>query len=127
MHRLIPAVAVLAAVSFLGACASTPLVWTDGTTEITGIYGDRHCETQNVQFLGLDDSKFAMDQKHQMPSDAVTGSFEAAATLPQDATDSGFRSGSKELWQVPDDSAIYVVDSETTERWPAVVPTYGCD
>lgn len=127
MRRLVPAGLLLASVSFLAACSTSPLVWSNGTQEITGVYGDRHCETQNVQFLNLDGSQFAMDPEHQMPADAIDGTFESDATLPAVATDSGFRSGTKELWQVPDASAIYVVGAKATERWPAVAPNYGCD
>ncbi len=127
MRRLLPTGLIIALITFIAACSPSPESWSDGTQTITGIYGDRHCETQSVQFLRLDDLTFAMDPKHKMPADAVSGAFEADATLPADATDSGFRSEAKELWRVPDDSAIYIVDSKTTARWPAVSKNYGCD
>lgn len=54
--------------------------------------------------------------------------YEANATLPATATDSGLRTGSYELWNDVDLRAIYAVTDQRTERWPALTPKpRGCD
>ena len=45
--------------------------------------------------------------------------FDAQATLPADAVYSGYSTDDEQLWTVPgDDSFIYLVLSDRTERWP---------
>jgi hypothetical protein len=45
--------------------------------------------------------------------------FEPEAVLPENAVDTGYRSGESELWIVPEDSSgIYLVDATGAERWP---------
>jgi hypothetical protein len=57
-------------------------------------------------------------------------SFEPDATLPADATFSGYSHGSWQLWTSPRDvdSAVYLVDTVTlaVERWPRIRPIALC-
>ncbi|MGQ0847055.1 MAG: hypothetical protein ACT4QF_23295 [Sporichthyaceae bacterium] len=56
-------------------------------------------------------------------ADAQRG-FDAHATLPEDATDTGFRRGGVALWTAGD--AAYLVGGDRTERWAEVGQGPGC-
>jgi hypothetical protein len=50
-------------------------------------------------------------------------SFDADATLPTDATFTGWRDGDRELWAEPREgdgrpTSVYVVSPDGVERWP---------
>jgi hypothetical protein len=47
--------------------------------------------------------------------------------LPDDASDSGYRSPEGfELWFTESDAALYVVTPQGIERWPRAVEPIGC-
>jgi hypothetical protein len=66
-----------------------------------------------------DSVSYVRDPEGVFGNAGLTAGFDADATLPDDAVDSGYRAGDAELWTVPDDpSGIYIVAGDTVERWP---------
>lgn len=57
----------------------------------------------------------------------VTERFDGAATLPDDAADSGWTNGNIDLWLSPSDldRAVYIVRNGTVERWPRAAAGWG--
>jgi hypothetical protein len=56
--------------------------------------------------------------------------YDGAATLPADATDSGWHRDGRELWLVPRGESVYLVSQTNpsdVERWPLESPGYACD
>lgn len=70
---------------------------------------------------------YIKDPTGQFGMSEIQAGYEADADLPEDATDSGYRQKSSELWTVPDGDAIYLVSEDQVERWPHVEapPTCG--
>ena len=63
---------------------------------------------------------FIRDPKGVFGDPALVEGFDPDATLPSDATYSGFRSETRQLWTAPSDpDAVYVVEGDSVERWPA--------
>ena len=59
----------------------------------------------------------------------LTTSYDPSAHLPADATDTGFRHHSLELWLGPSGQAAYLVDvtdPTKVERWPAAERQVRC-
>jgi hypothetical protein len=56
-----------------------------------------------------------------------TEPYDGAATLPDDATDTGWTNGNIDLWISPseNDGAVYVVRGESVERWPRTAESWG--
>lgn len=53
----------------------------------------------------------------------LAAGYEADANVPAEAVDSGFRREGLSLWHVPgDQSAVWVVEGDTAERWPRGEP-----
>jgi hypothetical protein len=53
----------------------------------------------------------------------LTVGLDLDAALPAEARDSGYRRDDARLWTVPgDESAVWLVDGELVERWPAGTP-----
>jgi hypothetical protein len=99
-------------------------------------YGAENCGNESVRVIiagsplgtrhsGVDDSvEYIRD-----PLDVfgLATQLDLDAILPTGAVDSGYRSGDTELWIDPADaSAIFIVDGERIERWPAGQETL-CD
>lgn len=53
-----------------------------------------------------------------LDGDAVTGTFDSDAILPDDAIDARLTSGDVELWAAPRGDAIFLVAPDRVERWP---------
>ena len=57
----------------------------------------------------------------------LAAGYDANATVPNEGVDSGFRRGEVALWHVPgDQSAVWLVEGDTAERWPRGDPPL-CD
>lgn len=67
--------------------------------------------------------EFVRDPAGAFGHPALSEGFEADATVPETAIDSGFRRDDLELWHVPNDaSSVWLVGLRRVERWPAGTP-----
>jgi hypothetical protein len=111
--------------------------WTDGTgcllrvDMISDRVGPAHCSWDDTRVISLGTPvgtanaersgglQYVRDPNGSYGIAAFVDGFDADATLPSAARDSGFRLGDIELWFVPDDdSAIYLTGGNGVERWP---------
>jgi hypothetical protein len=110
-----------------------------GEFELTSIAGPAHCGWQSatVLFLAWPIGTIATsgDQTRQYlrdPQGVFRGTFrdrlDKHATLPGDATATGYRLGEIELFLAPvgAEDAIYLVGPGATERWPRADPMILC-
>jgi hypothetical protein len=106
-------------------------VWTDArghrvpTTVIQSVPGPEHCGWQRTTFLflGADgaDGEFYRDPDGDLRQ-YLSGSYQADASVPADARDTGYRRDGRELWLAGDKKAAYLVAAEgDAERWPGPV------
>ncbi|HET6166811.1 MAG TPA: hypothetical protein VFE07_08285 [Marmoricola sp.] len=117
-------------------------VWTDASgarvpvSTVTSWPGPEHCDWQDIIFLELGSDASGSAQQEYLRdtrgklADLLDVTYEADATLPKGATDTGWRHDGRELWLVPDRSAAYLVrvgDATDVERWPASTQPIGCD
>ena len=114
-------------------------VWEDASgrrepaATIRSFQGPEHCDWQDITFLDLGSGEEAVHyvrDSSQVLSPYLRTTFRTGATLPEDATDTGFRRSGQELWLVPGQEAAYLVsvdDPGSVERWPAAESPIGCD
>jgi len=119
-------------------------VWTDAegrrvpVSEVLSFQGAAHCGWEDITFLRIGEEARRVDdrlEEYVRDTDGelareLHGEFEARASVPSTATDTGWRRDGRELWVVPDKSAAYLVsvdDSTDVERWPASTVPIGCD
>jgi hypothetical protein len=114
--------------------------WTDvdGCLVRIDVLGERpgpdHCGWQDAQVLIVgrplgarytspaDTVEFVRDPAGVFGPEFAAG-FDADASLPAGAVDSGYRRGDVALWHVPgDQTAIWLVSPDDVERWPAGTP-----
>lgn len=103
-------------------------VWLDrdgrrvSTAIVSSYQGAEHCDWQDISFLTL-----GSDPKHQYVRDVdgefgdlLDGTYDAHASLPADAIDSGFTRDGRVLWLVKGKAAYLVsaTDASDVERWP---------
>jgi hypothetical protein len=63
--------------------------------------------------------QYFRDPKRVFPQGSLVGRFDGDVDLPEAAEDTGYRTDFMELWLEPeDDSAVYLVFADHTERWP---------
>jgi hypothetical protein len=88
---------------------------------ITGTpFGARYTNAMNAR-------EYVRDPENVFGDVITSMSFDPDADLPSDAVDTGLREGNRELWVVPgDESAVYLVLGDTTERWPLDPEPAGC-
>ncbi len=115
---------------------ATPLtfpvtVWTDdsgvrvSTETIRSHKGPAHCGFESATWLYVGRQLFFRDPKHVM-ADWVSTTYDADASNPKRAEDSGYRSGETQLWIDPKGDA-YLVGPDRVERWPrSTDPDIGC-
>ena len=62
-----------------------------------------------------------------LAQDWLTEPYEGHATLPPDATDTGWTNGNVDLWISPSDldHAVYLVRGDVVERWPRAARSWG--
>ncbi len=94
--------------------------------------GPEHCGMQSARVIATgspvgarytnssDDMEYVRDPNNVFLLDQI---FDADATLPAEAVDTGYRTEDTQLWIVPDDdSSIYLVEADRVERWPSAEP-----
>jgi hypothetical protein len=93
--------------------------------------GPEHCGFQDTRVLitgqplgahyttQADTSEYVRDPGGIYKIPALVSGFDANATLPSGARDTGFRQDERELWLDPADaSAAYLKRGDNVERWP---------
>ncbi len=105
-------------------------VWQDArgrrvpTARVRSFQGAEHCEWQDVTYLvvrvGGRERWFLRDTTGGEFDRLLRTTFDPSASLPADATDTGYRRDGRALWLT--DDAAYLVrldDPRDVERWPA--------
>ncbi|MBA2571073.1 MAG: hypothetical protein H0V04_07840 [Chloroflexi bacterium] len=89
--------------------------------------GPSHCDMETATLIRY---PFEGDQYVRDPrgifEDAVVGTYDGDATLPDDAERTGYRQGEDVLWVAADGDALYVVRPDRVERWPRATGPIGC-
>lgn len=93
--------------------------------------GPAHCGWQQARLLHIGEDfehlrQFIGDPLGIMPAGTLLEPYDGDATLPHDATASGYRNGDLELWFVPDERAVFVVGPDRVELWPRADPPLAC-
>lgn len=81
--------------------------------------GPEHCSWTDITFLLIGPDWYVRDPAGEFP-ELLRGTFDGDATLPEEATSTGWRRDGRELWLA--DNAAYLVavdDRRDVERWPA--------
>jgi hypothetical protein len=106
-------------------------VWEDASgrrvpvTRIRSFQGAKHCDWQDITFLHLGPDRGGeeyVSDRHGEFTELLRTTFDGSATLPTDATDTGFRRDGRALWLGEGHNAAYLVnveDANDVERWPA--------
>ena len=101
-------------------------VWLDSegnrvpTSIVTSFHGADHCGWKSVTFLTFEDRQYIRDPRGVL-ADVVW--FDADATLPADATDTGYHHDGRQLWMSADGAVAYLIDGNRAEAWPAPTST----
>jgi hypothetical protein len=108
-------------------------VWVneDSGAILTDIEGPRHCDWQSARMLHVetDDGvkQYVRDPEGVIGGAQFLATYADDVALPDDATDSGYRSPEGfELWFTAADEAAYVVTPDAVERWPRPADPVGC-
>lgn len=109
------------------------------TDVIESYQGESHCDWDKVTFLRVgwplgtesdDTSHMYVRDPHGVLADKTLAKYDADASLPEAAEDTGYSSEDGELWLVPDDKnpvAYLVSDDKHVEAWPRTQHLLGCD
>lgn len=113
-------------------------VWKDASgkrvpvTTITSRAGPEHCDWQDITFLDVDtksgEREYLRDTTGELGS-YLTTTFDASATVPKQAIDTGYERDGRHLWLHPDGTAAYLVNTlnrDDVERWPAARRHIAC-
>jgi hypothetical protein len=121
-------------------------VWEDPSgarvpvTEIQSFPGPEHCGWQDITFLILGQAEdpqgdrsdeadeFLRDTTGEL-ADYLRTSYDATASLPKRAVDTGFSRDGRRLWLDPSGDGAYLVsvdDPDDVERWPASKEPIRC-
>ena len=111
----------------------------DRSNVINAITGPDHCEWQAGVMMHLGwppghDAKhsgearqYLRDPEGVFPQYALMTPYDGAASLPDGAEYTGYRTDFMELWLDPDDhKAAYLVFADHVERWPRTSDTIAC-
>jgi hypothetical protein len=104
-----------------------------GGTVIAVFQGAEHCQWESATFMHLgwpvgtvaasfeDERQYVRDPQGLFDDGALHVGYLGDATLPEDATDTGFHRGPWHLWVGPSqaDEAVFIVNTDTgaIERW----------
>lgn len=112
-------------------------IWTDedGTripsTTLVGYAGAEHCGWQSAHFLsmkrGEDRRQYVRDPDGVLDGAGLTSPYDGDVRLPDDAHDTGYRLGDRELWLTDDPSTAYVRTPDGVEAWPLAKRFIACD
>lgn len=93
-------------------------------TEIRSYQGAEHCGWQDITFVPLGSEEkadqYVRDTSGEL-DDYLRTSYDADASLPDGATDTGFHRAGRQLWLGVGHGAAYLVslhDAADVERWP---------
>jgi hypothetical protein len=113
-------------------------VWEDESgrrvpvTRIRSFQGAEHCSWTDITFLVLGRGQaadwYVRDHGGEF-AELLRTTFANKATLPDDATDTGWRRDGRQLWVEPDKTAAYLVsldDGQSVQRWPAAKQPIRC-
>jgi hypothetical protein len=114
-------------------------IWEDASgrrlpvTRVHSFQGAEHCDWTGITFLLIGPREdradwYVRDTSGEL-SDFLSGKFDDAASLPKDATSTGWRRSGRQLWIGPDKEAAYLVDLDDPhdiERWPAAKEPVMC-
>jgi hypothetical protein len=99
---------------------------------IQSYQGAARCDSQDITFIqlgrGVDEPQYVRDASGALASYLRT-TFQAATSLPTNASDTGLHRDGRELWLSADKNAAYLVslnDRHDVERWPAAKRFIGC-
>jgi hypothetical protein len=103
-------------------------------TVIHSSQGPAHCNWQDITFLFMGGGVEGGGEEHLRDTRGelgrwLTTTYDGHASLPTDATDTGYHRDGRELWLAADRSAAYLVDESDpndVERWPGVSKRFGC-
>ncbi|MER5766476.1 hypothetical protein [Streptomyces sp. NPDC001985] len=111
-------------------------IWTDTdgrrvpVTRVTGYSGAEHCAWEKAHFVELDATtdraSYARDPEGVLPASMLTSRYDGSAALPDDARDTRYRLGDRELWLAADGSRAYVRTPAGVEAWPEVKDGMAC-
>ena len=107
-------------------------VWEDDdgnrvpTSVISSARGPEHCNWETVTFLRLDGQGYISDPNGVLGGRGFVAPYEAAATLPQDAIDTGYRQDDRRLSLSSDRSIAYIVTGDDVEAWPSSTEEFAC-
>ena len=109
-------------------------VWTHTETGaiLTDIAGPEHCGWQSARMMHVEEDgvlakQYLRDPEGVFDQVPLRETYAEDAELPDDASDSGYRSPEgHELWFTQSDTAAYVVTPDGVERWPRPVEIIGC-
>lgn len=107
---------------------------------IVAAAGPEHCGSEKATFLtigwplgtsaptAINARQFVRDPSGVVPTTSFRSSLDTHARLPPDARPTGYRTRGIELYFAAsdEDSAVYVVGSGSTERWPRSEPMTLC-
>ena len=111
-------------------------IWEDASgrrlsvKRIHSFQGAEHCDWTDITFLMIGPGErradwYVRDTKGEFP-EFLRGTFDDDATLPDDATSTGWRRNGRELWLAHDKQAAYLVGTDDVERWPAAKEPIMC-
>lgn len=107
------------------------------TSDVVSFPGAEHCDWQDTTWLRVGaasdidrtyDEYLSNDDGGEL-ADHLTTAADDSATLPGDATDTGWRRAGRELWIGDHPRAAYLVsvdDERDVELWPATKKPIGC-
>ncbi|MER7199635.1 hypothetical protein CG723_35045 [Streptomyces sp. CB01635] len=107
-------------------------VWVDRkgrpapASEIFSTAGPEHCDWQSAEFLHLGDRQYLRDPEHSLPRELLHSSYGPKTRLPQEAMDTGYRDGRRQLWLSADKLDAYVRTGSVVERWPGAIEPIAC-
>lgn len=118
-------------------------LWSDAegrpvaASEVYSEPGPEHCDWQSVTFLhvGSGDPRYSDGEgttyvgNPRDLADHVVGEYDASATLPADAKDTGVRRDGRQLHLGADGDTAYLVsveDASDVEAWPRLKPGVAC-
>jgi hypothetical protein len=110
-------------------------IWEDASghrlsvKRVHSFQGAEHCDWTDITFLmigpGDNADTYVRDTKGEL-SDFLHGRFADDATLPSDATSTGWHRDGRELWLAHGKQAAYLVGPDDVERWPAAKEPIMC-
>jgi hypothetical protein len=111
-------------------------IWEDASGKrlpverVHSFQGAEHCDWTDITFLmiGPDEKTadwYVRDTSGEL-AEFLHGELDDDATLPPDATDTGWHRDGRELWLAHDKRAAYLVGPDDVERWPAAREPIMC-